>query len=138
MKYEDKDYTKSLQGNVDKVNEAVKIATQKKNANTGEKRKNVDKTMTSKKKKMWLGVDDLSEEDSESDDETIQIKEEIQEESNDTATIHADKEELSENETIANNIVETPIENNIIDKTVEKDTTQNSATQEPPKIEPQV
>ena len=136
MKYEDKDYTKSLQGNVDKVNEAVKIATQRKTVNTGEKRKNIDKTTVAKKKKMWLGVDDLSEEDSESEEETVQ--EEKQEELNDTATMHNDKEESSENESISNYIIETPVESNTIDKTEEKDTTTNNVTQEEPKKEPQV
>jgi len=138
MKYEDKDYTKSLQGNVDKVNEAVKIATQRKTVNTGEKRKNIEKATTSKKKKMWLGVDDLSEEDSENDEETVHIKKEIQDESNDAATIHSDKVESTENQTSSNHKVEMPpIENIISDKTVEKDMTPNSATKEPPKKEHQ-
>ena len=140
MKYEDKDYTKSLQGNVDKVNEAVKIATQRKTVNTGEKRKNIEKATTFKKKKMWLGVDDLSEEDSENDEEIVHIKEEIQDKSNDTAMIHSDTEESTENQTSLDNKDETSssIKNTSIDKTVEIVMTPNSATKETPKKEPQV
>lgn len=76
MRYEDKDYTKSIQGNVEKVSEAVKIATQKKPSTKGDKRKTTDKATSSKKQKMWLGVDDLSEDDSESnEDDNSETKE---------------------------------------------------------------
>ena len=135
MRYEDKDYTKSLQGNVEKVNEAVKIATQRKTINTGEKRKNVDKTTGLKKQKMWLGVNDLSEEDSESDEETEQIKHEETEESINIMKTSDNDKELKK-ETCSNHEVEKPIENTT-DTTVEK-VTQEKKTQELHKREVQV
>jgi len=77
MRYEDKDYTKSIQGNVDKVNEAVKIATTVNKNKPGEKRKTTEQVSNSKKSKMWLGLDELdSDEDSdalESDPEDGEI-----------------------------------------------------------------
>ena len=71
MRYEDKDYTKSLQGNVEKINEAIKVAST--SNKVGEKRKTTEKSAPVKKSRMWLGMDDESE---DSDDPSEDEKEE--------------------------------------------------------------
>lgn len=71
MKYEDVDYTKSLQGNVNKINEAMKFANEK--GSIGSKRKpNNKKPSSGKKPKIMMGLEGLSdEEDIESENSDI-------------------------------------------------------------------
>lgn len=81
MKYEDTNYTLSLQGNVEKINDAIKIATEKKIKSGGEKRKISDKSSSSKKARIWVGVEGLSDEDSSQSEEDSNQSEEFNVES---------------------------------------------------------